>query len=74
MQVSTLGYIYNVRIGDIVNVASRACEEKGKFTHALLVVDDEKLIFAQNSPACFIYYSDIVNCDFRFLRPISINA
>ncbi len=74
MQVTTFGYVYSAKIGDIVNLASRFSEERGKFSHALIVVDDEKLILAQNSPACFIYYSDIVGCDFRFLRPVSLNA
>lgn len=74
MQTVTFSHVGAVRNGDLVNVSSHTAEEQNKFTHALIVVDDEKLIFAQNSPSCFVYYSDIVNCDFRFLRPISLDA
>lgn len=74
MQTVTFNHVYGVQNGDLVNVSSHASEEQGKFTHALIVVDEEKLLFAQNSPACFVYYSDLANCDFRFLRPVSINA
>ena len=74
MQTVTFSHVSAVQKGDLVNVAPHVTEEQHKFSHALIVVDDEKLIFAQNSPSCFIYYSDLVNCDFRFLRPISLNA
>ena len=37
-------------------------------------VDDEKMIMAQNSPACFVYYSDLANNYARFIRPISLDA
>ncbi len=63
-----------LEIGDIVNIGSFACEEEEKYTHALLVADPEKLLLAQNSPACFVYYSDLVNTYSRFIRPVSLKA
>ena len=68
---------YNVNLaktGDIVNIGSYACETEEKYTHALIVVDEEKLLIAQNSPACFVYYSDLANNYSRFIRPVSLKA
>ncbi len=68
---------YNVNLvktGDIVNIGSYACETEEKYTHAMIVVDPEKLLIAQNSPACFVYYSDLANNYSRFIRPISLKA
>ncbi len=74
MEVLTFKNARNLRAGDIVNVGSYSREEPEKYTHALLVVDGEKLILAQNSPACFVYYSDLVNNYFRFIRPVSLDS
>ncbi len=60
--------------GDIVNIGSYACEEEDKYTHALIVADSEKMLLAQNSPACFVYYSDLANNYARFIRPISLDV
>ena len=49
-------------------------DQEEKYTHALLVVDSEKLMLAQNSPACFVYYSDLVNNYARFIRPVSLDV
>lgn len=68
---------YNVNLaenGDIVNIGSYACETEEKYTHAMIVVDSEKLLIAQNSPACFVYYSDLANNFARFIRPVSLKA
>ena len=68
---------YNVNLvetGDIVNIGSYSCETEEKFTHAMIVVDPEKLLIAQNSPACFVYYSDLANNYSRFIRPVSLKA
>ena len=74
MQISVFNDVNAVKIGDIVHIGSYACEIPEKFTHALLVVDSEKLLLAQNSPACFVYYSDLANNFSRFIRPISLDA
>ena len=60
--------------GDLVHIGSYVCETENKYAHALFVVDEEKMILAQNSPACFVYYSDLVNNYARFIRPISLRA
>ena len=60
--------------GDIVNIGSYLCKMEDKYTHALILVDEEKMMMAQNSPACFVYYSDLVNNYSRFIRPVSIDA
>ncbi|MBR3963387.1 MAG: amidase domain-containing protein [Oscillospiraceae bacterium] len=74
MQILVFNKTDAVKTGDIVHIGSYACEEEGKFTHALLVVESEKLLLAQNSPACFVYYSDLVNNYARFIRPVSLDA
>ena len=60
--------------GDIVNIGSYVCNENEKYTHALIVADEEKMLLAQNSPSCFVYYSDLANNYARFIRPISLDA
>ncbi len=73
MQTTVFKHIPAARNGDIVNIGSYAREEV-KYSHALIVVDEEKLLLAQNSPACFVYYSDLVNSYSRFIRPISLDS
>lgn len=57
--------------GDIVQTRSGGNNsgDEDDFNHSLLVVDKETLLLAQNSPGCFVYYSDIVNVEARFFRP-----
>ena len=74
MQTFYFKHVDQAKIGDIVNIGSYACETSEKYTHALLVVDDEKMMLAQNSPACFVYYSDLANNYSRFIRPVSLDA
>lgn len=74
MQTVSFNNVNLARNGNIVNIGSYLCEEKEKYTHALVVVDEQKLLLAQNSPGCFVYYSDLVNNYSRFIRPISLNA
>ncbi|MBQ7873694.1 MAG: amidase domain-containing protein [Oscillospiraceae bacterium] len=74
MQTAVFYNVEQVKAGDIVNIGSYACLQEEKYTHALVVVDEERLILAQNSPANFIYYSDLANNYSRFIRPVSLNA
>lgn len=39
------------------------------YSHSLLLVDSGKLMLAQNSPASFVYYSDLVSEEIRFFNP-----
>ncbi len=74
MQVVVFDDVTALKNGDLVHIGSYACEEEEKYTHALIVADSEKLVLAQNSPACFVYYSDLVNNYARFIRPVSLDA
>ena len=74
MQVIVFDNVDSIKTGDLVHIGSYLCEEEEKYTHALIVVDSEKLMLAQNSPACFVYYSDLVNNYSRFIRPVSLDV
>ena len=74
MQVIIFDDVNSLKTGDLVHIGSYLCEEEEKYTHALIVADPEKLLLAQNSPACFVYYSDLVNNYARFIRPVSLDA
>lgn len=72
MQTAVFYDISKAENGDLVNIGSYVCETENKYTHALFVADREKMVLAQNSPACFVYYSDLVNNYARFIRPVSL--
>jgi hypothetical protein len=74
MQVIIFDDVNSLKTGDLVHIGSYLCEEEEKYTHALIVADSEKLLLAQNSPACFVYYSDLVNNYARFIRPVSLDV
>ncbi|MBE6899065.1 MAG: hypothetical protein E7479_00130 [Ruminococcaceae bacterium] len=74
MQVQEFYDISKAEKGDLVHIGSYVCETEGKYSHALFVADEEKMMLAQNSPACFVYYSDLVNNYAKFIRPISLGA
>jgi len=63
-----------MRPGDLMQVRTGRFRngEDESFNHSLLLVDKETLMFAQNSPGCFVYYADLVNIESRILRPISL--
>lgn len=65
--------IFDLKTGDLVQ--TRMQKEDGDsgedpFSHSLLLVDPDKLMLAQNSPANFIYYSDLLSSEARFFNPI----
>lgn len=74
MQIYTFYDPAKVEKGDLVHIGSYVCETEEKYAHALFVVDPEKMVFAQNSPACFVYYSDLVNNYAKFIQPVSLKA
>ncbi len=57
--------------GDIVQLCSQQPEEgeAEEYHHSLIVVDSNTLMLAQNSPNCYVYYSDLVNTSTRYYRP-----
>ena len=74
MQTLPFYDVNKAKNGDLVHIGSYACKIEDKYTHALLIADEEKMMLAQNSPGCFVYYSDLVNNYSRFLRPVSLKA
>ncbi|MDR2932963.1 MAG: amidase domain-containing protein [Oscillospiraceae bacterium] len=59
--------------GDLIQTRSgdmSAEDETLRYNHSLVVVDGETLLLAQNSPGAFVYYSDLVNVETRFFRPV----
>jgi len=59
-----------LQTGDIVQIRVPNSGSVNDFTHSLLVADGDTLLLAQNSPACFTYYSDLVNVKNRLFRPL----
>jgi len=53
--------------GDVIQTSSSGGE---RYNHTLIVVDQNTMKLGQNSPGCYVYYSDLVNVQKRFLRPI----
>lgn len=71
LKVSFPEGVEGLRAGDLIQIRSRSgdSDNSGNFNHSLIVVDAEKLILAQNSPGCLLYYSDLLNTEMRFIRP-----
>ena len=55
--------------GDVLQLRSLGRDDPDDFSHVIFTVDEETLMFAQNSPPNFVYYSDLVNIEARFFRP-----
>ncbi|MFA9380123.1 MAG: amidase domain-containing protein [Acetanaerobacterium sp.] len=67
---AVLGGVTLLDTGDLIQVRTgRFHQSDDSFNHSLLVVDGDTLLLAQNSPDCFVYYSDLVNVDTRFFSP-----
>jgi len=65
-----LSGINALRPGDIIQSRTASVRsEPQRYRHVYILVDDEKLILAQNTPSAFVYYSDLSNRDLRFVRP-----
>ncbi len=65
----TVNNVNMLDVGGIAQIKSKISREESSFSHNLVLVNKDKLLFAQNSPDCFIYYSDLVNVDLRFFNP-----
>lgn len=62
--------IFGLEIGGIIQSRSgRFRNTDERFNHNLLLVDKSTLLLAQNTPDCFIYYSDLADVDTRFFNP-----
>mgnify|MGYP001252646637 CR=1 FL=1 len=66
----SIDFILQLRPGDLIQIATKHSENsKENYNHSLLLVDSTTLILAQNTPNCFVYYSDLVYADIRFFHP-----
>lgn len=62
--------ISQLKLGGVIQLRTgRMRDNDERFNHSLILVDSSTLLLAQNSPDCFVYYSDLVNVDSRFLNP-----
>lgn len=62
--------ISQLELGGIIQVRTgQMGRNDEKYNHSLILVDRSTLLLAQNSPDCFVYYSDLVNVDTRFFNP-----
>ena len=72
MKVSVLHNVTAMKPGDVLLTRTANAANPDDYRHSLILVDAEKMIFAQNSPGCFVYLSDMVNVERRILSPISL--
>ncbi len=62
--------ISQLELGGILQVRTgKTGRNDENFNHSLILVDSSTQLLAQNSPDCFVYYSDLVNVDARFFNP-----
>ncbi len=62
-----------LRAGDVIQIRSSYLgkdDDPNDFTHCLIVVEPHTMMLAQNSPANFVYFSDLVGVEKRYLRPL----
>lgn len=65
--------ISQLELGGVIQLRTgRMRDNDERFNHSLILVDSSTLLLAQNSPDCFVYYSDLVNVDTRFFNPQGI--
>ena len=72
MRVSVLQTVTAMKPGDVMLTRTANAANPDDYRHSLILVDAQKMIFAQNSPGCFVYLSDFVNIERRILSPISL--
>ena len=62
--------ILQLKPGGLIQVCASGYEGSGEgYNHSLLLVDQPTLMLAQNTPDCFVYYSDLANAEMRFFNP-----
>jgi hypothetical protein len=67
----------SLKAGDIIltrTYLAHSADDPERFTHALMVVDTDTLKLGQNTPASFVYYSDLVYSLKRYVRPIEVRG
>ena len=58
-----------LQTGDVVQTRL-VIRNENQYSHMFLVVDADSLVLAQNTPGCFIYYSDLAYLKTRYVRPL----
>ena len=64
-----------LRAGDLIQTSQMMTrtgdipDQDDRFGHSLVVADEATLMLGQNSPGCFVYYSDLLFREARFFRP-----
>ncbi|KJS86434.1 MAG: hypothetical protein JM58_07030 [Peptococcaceae bacterium BICA1-8] len=62
--------ILHLEIGGIIQIRSgHFSNTDERYSHNMLLIDSSTLLLAQNSPDCFVYYSDLVNVETRLFNP-----
>ena len=61
--------VSELKLGDVIQTRTYNNADDAGYSHSLMVVDKDTLMLAQNSPGCFVYYSDVFNVDTRIVRP-----
>lgn len=65
--------VADLKLGGILQTKNiRKKGEEIDFGHSYILVDEDKLLLSQNSPDCYMYYSDLVNVEIRMLNPLYI--
>lgn len=77
MSGQVLEGVAEARPGDMIQTSAGSYRSVGgdgeeDYNHSMLVVNADTLVLAQNSPACFVYYADIVNVNTRLVRPLTL--
>lgn len=65
-----LSGVSQLQPGDLIQTRAKDMADDNGFSHSLIVADADKMLLAQNSPGNFVYYSDLVNVEARYLRPL----
>jgi hypothetical protein len=72
MKVTVLPTVASMKPGDVLLTRTANAANPDDYRHSLILVDANKMIFAQNSPGNFVYLSDMVNIESRILSPVSL--
>lgn len=70
-----LGSIWEMQAGDIVQTQPKlmAQLDPDDYSHMLMLIGPETMLFAQNSPDTYIYYSDLFDSNYRMVRPLYLS-
>ncbi len=62
--------VLQLKPGGLVQMCANGYgDPEAVYNHSLLLIDQPTLMLAQNTPGCFVYYSDLANTELRFWNP-----